>query len=104
MTPLSDLAFLRAVKAKIATRETWTQGAYGRDANGRVVSYTSPRTVCWCWEGAAFAVGGETGHWRMERLAHLTGGDLLHINDTEGFDAVHKVLDAAVRAQEGEQE
>jgi hypothetical protein len=42
------------MKARVLLAEPshWTQGAYARDASGRVVHPRSPAAVCWCIVGA----------------------------------------------------
>jgi hypothetical protein len=54
--------------------EKWTQGAYAKDANGRIVSALSPEATCWDVSGAAYRAYGD---WKialsiLERLYSVT--------------------------------
>lgn len=99
---MTDLEFLHAVKAKIATRETWTREANARDSAGLVVHPSDTNAVCWCLSGAALALAGNGGgHERLTRLVERVrdGQSVVTINDNLGFDSVHQLLDAALRQQ-----
>lgn len=47
---------LKAAKQLISTPERWTKGFYARDKEGNTVRVSYPEAVCWCAEGALFAV------------------------------------------------
>lgn len=89
---------LIAAKAKIATRETWTQDATARDASGKPTYATDPNAVCWCALGAIQAVvdGIVSGLMAYSALDRCADGDAIDVNDYDGFEAVHAAFDRAI--------
>ena len=51
-------ARLRAARTLIATPETWTRGAYARDAHRLAVAASSPSATCFCGMGALMRAAG----------------------------------------------
>lgn len=49
---------LRAVRTLLDTPDRWTQGAYARDSEGKIVSTLDPVAVRWCLDGAICVVAG----------------------------------------------
>lgn len=97
--PLSDLEFLKAVKAKISTPETWTSGSMARNKHGDAIKPNSPDAVRWCVLGAAGVVETEGARRIIIETAFVRKGtQISYINDAKGFDAVHAILDRAIKA------
>lgn len=105
------LGQLLAVKAKIATEDKWTQGAYARLPNGEVCHVSNPSAASFCLRGVCLALDDGTGsdilrpflRKHSQNLFPSHHRSLTNLNDAEGFAAVHAVLDAAIaeaRAQE----
>lgn len=112
---LKDL--LIKTKAIIATRETWTTEFLARDAHGEGTGPNTASACQWCLLGAISKVCGPSnvfgeppaGVIQLERLLHDTARELHYItpihslsyvNDVNGFDAVHKLLDIAIEKTE----
>ena len=53
---MTTVEILKAARAKIADEKHWTQIDNARDVNDNPVSLTSQEAVCWCSNGALFAV------------------------------------------------
>lgn len=62
-------------KELISTEEKWTQGAYGRQADGTLISFTDPRACRFCTMGALFRASAE---------------------DMDGFDGANRALSQAI--------
>ena len=54
------LEVLKAARALIADPERWTQAAFARTEQGKVVKPWSPSASCWCATGALWKVVGAT--------------------------------------------
>lgn len=76
---MTDLEFLQAVRAKIDTPEKWTQGTFGRAADGRALdvhsddlkidSHLLSTAAKVCIIGAAYTVAnGAEPHMRLSNL------------------------------------
>lgn len=101
MTPKETLA---AARRLIENPQCWTQGAWGRDEEGNLVSYTSERAVCWCSEGALKVVSG--GRWELYSGARIAleralpaQGEATNVtgfNDTHNHTEVLALFDKAI--------
>ncbi len=101
MTPKETLTGARKL---IENQQRWTQGAWGRDEDGNLVSYTSEHAVCWCSEGALKVVSG--GRWELysgarialERALSAQGEatSLTGFNDTHNHNEVLALFDKAI--------
>lgn len=95
---------LIAVKDLLVSPQTWTREVLARDAEGKSVRPSDPHAVCFCILGACERVLGV----HLDGYEEITGAlydqmfvddYISNINDDKGFDAVHKLLDAAIAAQ-----
>lgn len=109
---------LIAAKAKIATRETWTQGAFATDWFGNAIGPHKPQAKCFCAVGAGRHINPAMYYEEQEWYKllngvsrYLYGHTIEVVNDNEirniqvdGFDSVHRCYDLAIwRAQQFEQ-
>jgi hypothetical protein len=71
---MTDLEFLKAVRARIAEPESWSKHSYFRDHMGRSIweEASYPTAVSWTLGGAAQAVSGYASGATL-RLATLLG-------------------------------
>jgi hypothetical protein len=95
-------------KAKALIERGWTQGAFARRANGRVIGYESDDASCFCIAGALMRVTPLISDF--ERLCHpltrATGSPRLdHWNDAPGRTQaeVLAAFDKAIELAEGGQ-
>jgi hypothetical protein len=108
MTPTSKL--LRAARAKIEREECWTKGVLARDAKDRPLfglsSASAPTAVCWCAEGAIWAVvKGDYGlgsYLLSELTSALPRGtdQLSEYNDVATHADILDAYDRAIAAAE----
>lgn len=101
---IKDSEFLREVKSKISSPANWSRRYYALDKDGNCVLSTSHTACKWCLMGACHAVY----RFRVNELRtatkmlYVVSHDLFDtystdVNDTLGFEAVHEVLDEAIR-------
>jgi hypothetical protein len=99
---------LRAVRAKIARPECWTQKASARNASGYPVSIDDPEAVCWCLAGALGCVLYMERDAKTEAMALLqcderVEGRVVAFNDDPNITHadVLAVLDRTIAKAEG---
>jgi hypothetical protein len=76
------------VEAKrLLVEKGWTQGAYARDTNGRIVGCPAPDDACFCAYGALVAASiGESFTLHSEAYGYLDivcGGSVARFNDAK---------------------
>lgn len=88
----STLGILIAARAKIEDPERWTQGQLARGASGHPQRPSSPNAVCWCAQGACYAVA--SSEWMARDALYL-------LNDAakrDGCKAIWTMNDRAKNA------
>jgi hypothetical protein len=101
------VAVLKTARGIVANKETWTEGAYARDAAGRGALYHDPAAVRWCAVGAILRATELHGldindsdplRDALGRIAlrKYNRGSIVTVNDQEGRKAVLSVFDAAI--------
>lgn len=99
---------LIAVKQLIATPETWCTQTSARDAQGVGVPAYDPAACQWCLLGAISKIcpnnkdHSSVVNYLYTHMDHLYSEclQIADLNDQEGFDAVHKLLDVAIARAE----
>lgn len=107
------LQIVKDAKALIADPENWTTGELARDAKGlRLLDPTRPEVCSRCLEGALETALKRNNPNRWSRTSEyeffgdikertgVTHGALCDVNDNQGFDAVHTILDKAAASYE----
>jgi hypothetical protein len=89
---------LQGLRALLADQERWTRGALARDAGGRPVPPRSSDACCWCLAGGAEACAlGADALVLLQRSARAEyGRSLAGVNDEHGYEAVERVIAAAL--------
>ncbi len=97
---ISDRKVVEYARGLIATKETWTQRAGGRDAEGEMIPLPPYEgAVRFCAQGAitrgAYILVGHPHYIRVShRIIHGIGASkLLQTNDDVGYKAVLQLLD-----------
>ncbi|HWL85272.1 MAG TPA: hypothetical protein VNO21_05695 [Polyangiaceae bacterium] len=103
---------LYETKSAIATEHAWTQCAQATSANGRETWPISEEAVRWCVYGACYGVsnGFLAATSRQDAYSHYlrNAAERLFrlppsaVNDHLGFDAVHDMIDFAIRLAEND--
>lgn len=99
---------LKAARARIAERTSWTTKAFARTKNGRPVGPISSGATCWCAVGALrMAAGGDDNvvglaldcMWPYTITPLIDSEDAIILtNDTKGHTAILEVFSKAIEA------
>jgi hypothetical protein len=112
MTPLETLKAarqtLKAARQLITDPAKWTQNAFARDKNGKMISPTNNGAVCFCALGAIRFVTKEPKITVADIFLNAVsnsknGEDLDTFNDTHTHAEVLALFDAAIAELEGVQ-
>lgn len=98
---MNNLQFLTAVRSVV--EEGWTTKAFARDVNGKPVISGSPEAVSHCIVGAARAVAGSSGHFRLHNIMWREVYNISEWNDWPGRtkSEVLAMLDKFIEKEQG---
>src|SRR5690242_18548109 len=103
---------LIAVKELLAKPEHWCQDHFAADENGNMVSCRDSNATRFCMKGASEKLFGNDEPRRLLVIEALVaactplypkvydGCPIAWVNDKLGFNAVHQVLDLAIKAKD----
>ena len=94
---------LETIKEKIKTPETWCYHAFARNKDGNNVSWHDKEACQWCLWGAINSC--VLNHKELSDVSYVIRKsaqklygikNLIELNDSLRFEAVHQVLDGAI--------